>query len=125
MNHSRAGAIKKAIFWLATLIVAGMLLFSAYGYLLDAKAIRAFAALGLPSYFRFELATLCAVGAVVMVAPRIPSPPREWAYAGAALFFLTGVTAHIANDDPMSYTVLGFLSLILLAISRFLLHHVR
>jgi hypothetical protein len=57
--------------------------FTAYAQLRLPQVAAAFAHLGLPDYFRVELAWAKLLGIVVLLAP-VPARLEEWAYAGFA-----------------------------------------
>ena len=104
-------------YWIATVILAVLLLASSWTYLFHESTIEGVRALGFPDFFRIQLAILKPIAAIVIVVPQIPTRIKEWAYAGIALFLLTAIVAHIANKDPWVITVVNCLFLVLLFVS--------
>ncbi|MFK7966430.1 MAG: DoxX family protein [Burkholderiaceae bacterium] len=58
---------------------------------------------------------LLAIPALIM--PGLPTPVREWAYAGVALFLITAMIAHYAHGDPIALNLLNLLLIVLLVVS--------
>lgn len=114
----------KIIYWITTVLVAGMMAFSAYAYLTQDQMKQGFVHLGFPSYFRVELAIAKILGAVVLLAPLGPRP-KEWAYAGFAFTFVSALVAHGALNDPAQARVGPVVALGLLAVSYFTYHKLR
>lgn len=92
----------KIIYWIATSIISGMMLFSAYQYLVSQQMYDAFIHLGFPSYFRIELAIFKLIGASVLIFPQFPNRLKEWAYAGFGIVFISAAIAHYSVDGPLA-----------------------
>ncbi|MGB3554664.1 MAG: DoxX family protein [Jannaschia sp.] len=103
---------------MTTAVLSATLLLSAWSYLFHATTIAAVRALALPDYLRIELAVLKIVAAAVLLAPQIPSAAKEWAYAGAAIFFVTSIVAHAVHGDPYWMHLVNFALLALLVTSN-------
>ena len=88
------------IYWISTVIVSLMMLFSAYLYLTSDEVKAAFVHLGFPSYFRVELAIAKILGAIVLLVPAVPIRLKEFAYFGFAVTFISALIAHTTSGDP-------------------------
>lgn len=91
----------RIFYWILTVIVGLMMLYSAYAYLFVPQVAQGFGHLGFPSYFRIELAVWKTIGALLLLLP-VPSMVKEWAYAGFAITFISAFVAHTASGDPVS-----------------------
>ncbi len=90
---------KKIVFWIATVLFAGFMLFSAYSYLTrDPKMMAAFASLGYPSYFPIILGVAKLLGAITLLLPGLPRL-KEWAYAGFTFTLLGAFFSHLASGQ--------------------------
>ncbi|MGH1413492.1 MAG: DoxX family protein [Pelagimonas sp.] len=107
------------IYWISTGLVTAMLTMSALAYLLHKATIDGVRDLGFPDHFRIELAVLKLLAVIVLLAPQMPVPVKEWAYAGVALFFVTSIVAHTAHGDPWTFNLINVVLLLLLATSRY------
>ena len=106
----------KITYWTATVIVAIMMVFSAYSYLSNPEIKQAFQHLGFPDYFRVELAIAKILGAVLLLAP-VAVRIKEWAYAGFAITFISAFVAHTASGDATGMRVAPMIFLVLLVTS--------
>jgi len=79
--------------------------------------------LGFPSFFRVQLAILKILAVVVLIVPIVPAQLKEWAYAGAALFFLTAIVAHIANKDSWLILIVNIIFILILFVSNITYKH--
>jgi uncharacterized membrane protein YphA (DoxX/SURF4 family) len=111
----------KITYWATTVIVALMMLYSAYAYLTQAAMQQAFNHLGYPGYFRVELAIGKLIGAVLLVAP-LKGRIKEWVYAGFTITFISAFIAHTASGDPVNYRMMPLIFLILL-IASYITYH--
>ena len=91
--------MKTIIFWMATLLVAGMMVHTGYLYLTDEGMKGAFERLGFPGYFRIELGIAKIVGSLVLLIPVLPNIIRQFAYFGFALTFGPACVAHLSIGD--------------------------
>ena len=110
------------IYWITTIIIAAMMLFSAYAYLTSDQMKGAFVHLGFPSYFRVELAVAKILGVLVLLVPGIPKRAKEFAYFGFAIVFISAFIAHIASGDPIKVAIMPVLFLAVLSISYIFYH---
>jgi len=113
----------KITYWATTVIVAIMMVYSAYAYLTQDAMLQAFRHLGYPDYFRVELAYGKLIGAILLVAP-VSARIKEWVYAGFIITFVSAFIAHSASGDPVNYRVMPLIFLALL-ITSYLTYHKR
>ncbi|MEO6233452.1 MAG: DoxX family protein [Ferruginibacter sp.] len=83
-----------------------MMVFSAYRFLTTESIKAAFIHLGLPSYFRVELAVAKIPGAIVIILPLVSIRFKEIAYTGFALTFISAFIAHFSFGDPASVAII-------------------
>jgi hypothetical protein len=101
LANSADGSRKRIIaYWVTTVIIGAEF---AVGGVMDLLRLPPFFALlkhlGYPGYFSVILGVWKALGAVAVLAPRLPRL-KEWAYAGM-FFNMTGAAAsHLAVGDP-------------------------
>jgi hypothetical protein len=113
----------KITYWCTTVIVAIMMVYSAYAYLTQDAMLQAFRHLGYPDYFRVELAYGKLIGAILLVAP-VPGRIKEWVYAGFIITFVSAFIAHTASGDPINYRMMPVIFLALL-IASYITYHKR
>ncbi|WP_055447374.1 DoxX family protein [Lacinutrix mariniflava] len=114
--------IKKIIYWIATLGVCGIFLFSAAMYFTEYDMVKGFfEMLNHPSYLVYPLATLKIIG-VSMILWRKSNWLTEWAYAG---FFFNAVLASAAHYNAGHDIGLSYVVIPLILISYFLGKTVR
>ncbi len=109
--------VKRIGYWLATIAMCGIFIFSAQMYFFKYEMVQGFfSQLGYPTYIVYPLAIAKVLGviAVLVDKPRILS---EWAYAG---FFFDAVLATMAHSDAGHTLGLSLYAIILILISRFL-----
>lgn len=114
----------KIIYWIVTGLFAVMMAFSAYAYLTQATMQQGFQHLGLPDWFRVELAFAKFIGAAVLLAP-VAVRFKEWAYAGFAITLVSAFIGHTAVGDPLSAKVGPLVALILLTVSYLTYHQLQ
>ena len=85
-------------FWIATALLCLQLSFTAYAQLTLPQVAEAFTHLGLPAYFRVELAWAKLLGVVLLLAP-VPARVKEWAYCGFAITLASALIAHFSVGD--------------------------
>lgn len=105
------------IYWSSTVLLSGMMLFSAFSYLTNEQMKQAFIHLGFPGYFRIELAIAKLFGAVVLLLPFIPDRVKQFSYTGFSIVFVSAAIAHISSGDPFSVVVAPIVFFILLLVS--------
>lgn len=106
------------VYWISTAIIALFLCASAASYVFSDATIKGVRELGFPDYFRVQLAVLKPIAAVVLLLPAAPPQLKEWAYAGVALFLITAMVAHYANNDPLVLNLINVALLIVVAMSH-------
>jgi len=111
----------KITYWTATLLVAVMMAFSAYSYFTSPMAKEGFIHLGFPDYFRIELGIAKLIGAILLIVP-LYATLKEWVYAGFTITFISAFIGHSVSGDPMQYTIMPVVSLLLLGLSYFTYH---
>lgn len=109
----------KIIYWIATGIIAAMMLFSAFGYFTNPDMKAAFVHLGFPNYFRIELGVLKIVGALVLILPFVSNKIKSFAYFGFALTFVSAFIAHLSSGDSISVAIAPIVFLAILMVSFF------
>jgi len=114
----------KITYWVSTIIVAAMMLFSAYSYLTKPEMKQAFQHLGFPDYFRIELAVGKFIGSLVLLLP-VARRFKEWAYAGFGIVFISAAIAHASSGDPVMNRIMPLIFLIILAVSYVFYHAYR
>jgi len=108
-----------SIYWISTLIISGFLLLSSYSYFFSESAINGIRDLGFPDYFRVQLGILKLIAVFVLLIPNVPTFVKEWGYAGAGLFLLTAIVAHIAHRDSSMILILLLVLFAILIVSRY------
>ncbi len=84
----------KIVYWISTLIICGIMLFSASMYLTKHEMVKGFfVALGYPTYLIYPMATAKILGAIAILSNQSKTL-KEWAYAG---FFFNGLLATFAH----------------------------
>lgn len=105
---------KKIIYWVATIIMSAIFIFSAQMYLRNPEMIAGFfKSFNYPTYLVYPLAIAKILGVVAIITNR-SKLLSEWAYAG---FFFDAVLAlyahHVAEDDGYLYSLVALISLII------------
>lgn len=109
---------KKVIYWLATGLLAAMSALAAFGYLAGSQqSVEGFAHVGYPQQLRILLGIAKLLGAITLVAPRLPKL-KEWAYAGFTFAWIAAFVAHYLAKDGAK-AGMPLVLLVLLAISYF------
>lgn len=104
---------RQIAYWIPTALGALAMLGSAAANLSGApEVVESIKKLGMPTYLPMILGTWKLLGALTILAPKLPRL-KEWAYAGFT-FLLTGAfISHLAAGDPVGQAVP---SLVILAI---------
>ncbi|MFN8674636.1 MAG: DoxX family protein [Candidatus Sericytochromatia bacterium] len=107
----------KILYWLTT-----WLLFLFEGVLVALTsnteiAIEGIKHLGYPDYFRVLLGVFKVAGAIVLIAPFIKQPFKEWAYAGFTFVFISAAVSHFMVDGFNGQTIFPLFFLIILTVS--------
>lgn len=124
-----------AIYWTSTTTIAIVLAFGAVNFAVndrfpewDPDGVPAFAHLGLPAWFKWELVVAKALAIPVLLLPGMPRVLRDAVYYGFALTLVSAVIAHAASGDhhvSWWYLVQPFVVLTILVISRRYLDRVQ
>lgn len=114
----------KITYWISTILISLLMLFSAFAYLSQEGMKNAFIHLGFPSYFRIELAIAKLIGVILLLTP-ITSSIKEWSYAGFTITFISAIIAHAASGDQLLNTLMPIVFLIILAISYVSYHRIN
>lgn len=106
-------------YWIVTLLMCSLFLFSAGMYLLEYDMVVMFYdILGFPSWIVYPSALLKIAG-VVMVLVRRPKWLMEWAYSGFFFDAVLATSAHYFNNEGL--LTMASIALLLVISSRFLL----
>ena len=89
----------RIIYWTTTSIVAAIMAWSAVNFSFNEQMKGAFSHLGLPDWFRIELAVAKLLGVLALVVPATPGRLKEFAYFGFALTIVSACVAHISSGD--------------------------
>ncbi|SEW29358.1 DoxX-like family protein [Chitinophaga sp. YR573] len=114
----------KIIYWVSTVMVCLVMVFSSYSDLRSVAVKEAFVHLGFPGYFRIELGVMKIIGIILLLAP-LPGFCKEWAYAGFAITFISAFIAHTVSGDPMSARIAPVIVLVFLLVSCFAFHQLK
>ena len=112
----------KTIYWIATGIVAGIMLWSALNFALNPEMKDAFAHLGLPDWFRIELTIAKLLGVAALTLPMIPATVKEFAYFGFAIVLVSAAVAHLSSGDSVLLEI-GHSSFLASLIVSYLYYH--
>jgi len=114
---------QRTIYWIVTVLLGFLVLFSAGMYFFNhAEIVKAFTALGFPTYIIYPLAILKILGLIVILG-NIGTNLKEWAYAGFCFNFVLAFFAHVMVGDGEQFGAL--MALLLLLASYFLGKQVR
>jgi hypothetical protein len=89
----------KTIYWVTTIIIATLMLWSAYNFAFGPTQADAFRHLGLPNWFRWELTVAKALGGLAILVPLVPGKVKEFAYFGFGLTLVSASIAHLSSGD--------------------------
>ena len=94
---------RKIAYWGATGLVGIVTLLAGFSYLTTSpEAVENFRHVGYPQQLRVLLGIGKLAGAIVLLAPRLPTL-KEWAYAGFTFMWIAAVVAHyLAGDGALS-----------------------
>ncbi len=85
-------------FWIVTALFCLQIGFTAYAQFRLPQVAEAFTHLGVPGYFRVELAWAKLLGVVLLLSP-VSARLKEWAYAGFAITLGSALIAHLSVGD--------------------------
>ena len=106
--------IPKIVYWIATVLLSGLMVYSAQMYFTNTEMVKGFfESFNYPTYIVIPLA-VAKVLAVIMIFWRKSTWLTEWAYAG--LFFdlvLAYFAHHFAGDENNFLPLIGIIFLLL------------
>lgn len=114
----------KIIYWIATGIFSAMMLMSAFMYFTNPEVAEGFKKMGFPDWFRLELGTAKAIGALVLIIPQIPVRVKEWAYAGFGINLISAGILHFMMDDTKGI-ISPLVLFLVLVVSNIYLHKIK
>lgn len=112
----------KIIYWIATGILVGVMLWSALNFAFNENMKGAFAHLGLPSWFRVELTVAKLLGVMALLFPVVPPRVKEFAYFGFGITLISASVAHLSSGDSVWLEV-GHLTFLASLIVSYLYYH--
>ena len=103
----------KILYWVFTLLLVALMLFSAVSSFINSPGGAAFAKqFGYPSYIFKFLAIAKILGIVAILVPGFPRL-KEWAYAGFAINLVSALIAHLSiGDRPAALVPSAFTSVL-------------
>jgi len=112
----------RTIYWIATGIVAGIMLWSALNFAFNPDMKDAFTHLGLPGWFRIELTIAKLLGVLALVLPMTPGTLKEFAYFGFAIVLISASVAHLSSGDSVLLEI-GHTTFLVSLIVSYLYYH--
>ena len=104
--------ISKVIYWLATLLLCGVMMYSASMYFMKTEMVEGFFKhFNYPTYLVIPLAVAKVLG-VIMVLWRGSQWLTEWAYAGFFFDVVLAFFAHYTAGDSVSFTLITMIALL-------------
>ncbi|MDC8005170.1 DoxX family protein [Aureisphaera galaxeae] len=105
--------LQKTIYWIATVLLCGVMLYSASMYFTKTEMVKGFyERLGYPTYLVIPLAVAKVLG-VIMVLWRKSKWLTEWAYAGFFFDLVLAFFAHYVLGDDVTFTLAAVVFLLL------------
>ena len=100
--------ILKITYWISTLVICLLMLFSAYNYLFHYERTMGFYEnLGFPIWMIYPSATV-KILAVIAILSKLSNFLKEWAYAGIFFDVIMAFTAHqMVNDGMGLFALVG------------------
>jgi cytochrome b561 len=116
----------KIIYWICTILIIAMMLFSAYSSFFshDPKGAEMMKAIGIPMYLLKFLGVCKVLGAIAILVPGYPRL-KDWAYAGYFYDLLGATFCFIASGFPVSAWAPMFIFIALLLGSYFTYHKLQ
>lgn len=104
---------QKYLYWASTGLLTVIMLFSASMYIFShGEVVKAFEALGYPSYIVYPLAIAKILG-LVAIWTKLSRTLTEWAYAGFFFDTVLAFSAHLMVNDGQSVPALVAMILVL------------
>lgn len=112
----------KILYWIFTILFAGMMIFSAIPNVMKTKDAMDFIGhLGYPPYFVPFIGVAKLAGSMAILIPGFPRI-KEWAYAGLLFDLVAAYYSVIANGDPVAPA--SFILLVIaLGIGSYIFYH--
>jgi len=105
--------IQKIIYWIATLAICGVMLYSAQMYFRDPEMVQGFfERFNYPAYLVIPLAIAKVLG-VIMILWRKSQWLTEWAYAGIFFDITLAFFAHHFAGDSVTFTLAAMVFLLI------------
>lgn len=113
----------KIIYWVCTIIIVGLMLFSAFGTFLihTADSAEMLRRIQMPEYIMKFLAVCKILGAIAILTPGYPRL-KEWAYAGYFFDLLGAIYCTIMGNYPITQWAPMFIFIAILFGSYFTYH---
>ena len=103
----------KIIYWITTVMLCGIMLFSAIMYFTKYEMVKGFFEhLGHPTYIIYPLAVLKILGVIAILSRKVDWL-KEWAYAGFFFDMALATAAHHFAGDGLGLSVIGIVLLII------------
>lgn len=113
MTDKTKNKMKPIAFWIFTVLLISMLLFSGLGALTKQDfLVEIMTHMSFPLYVMNILGPAYVLAAIAIIAPGLPKL-KEWAYAGVVFAMIAGLASHIAIGDSFSEMIAALLLLIL------------
>lgn len=112
----------KILYWIFTILFAGIMIFSAIPNVMQTKeALDFIGHLGYPPYFVPFIGVAKLAGCIAILIPGFPRI-KEWAYAGLLFDLVAAYYSIIANGDPVAPA--SFILLVIaLGIGSYIFYH--
>lgn len=105
--------IQKIVYWLATLGICGIMIYSAQMYFVNTEGVQGFfESFNYPTYIVIPLAVAKVLGVLMLLWRGVPWL-TEWAYAGIFFDVVLAAMAHYHADDDITFTLIALVLLIL------------
>ncbi|WP_378179746.1 DoxX family protein [Aquimarina sp. SS2-1] len=104
----------KIIYWIATVAMCGIMLFSAQMYVRNTEMVKGFFEnLDYPTYLVIPLA-IAKIGGIIVILTNKIKWLKEWAYAGFFFDMVLAYTAHYVKEDGQRlFATLGLIFLVI------------
>ena len=116
MRPLEDGMVRKAAYWITTVIVSLMLLFALTYLTGSEEVVSGFAKAGYPQHLRLVLGIAKPAAAIVLLLPGL-ALLKEWAYFGAGFTWTMATIAHYTAGDGVQVWSIPLTLLILLIVS--------
>ena len=104
---------RQILFWVATVIMCAIFLFSAFMYFTQYDMVKGFfEALGYPIYIIYPLAIAKVLGVIAILSNQ-SRVLTEWAYAGFFFDAVLATAAHHYNGDGLGLSLLAIIVVVL------------